>query len=443
MKIHMTSLGCDKNNVDAEQMQGALSVSGHGIVENPADADVLIVNTCCFIDSAKEESIDTILEVAQFKKVGQQKYLLVTGCMAERFHQELAESVPEIDGFIGVGHIDAIVSTVESLDKAAEKKIQTGDINCPYNEEMPRYMKDGQWTAYLKISEGCDNHCTYCVIPQIRGKHRSRKPEDIYREAAFLQDKGVRELILIAQDTGRYGCDLEDFDKDNINLAKLVAHLAENYKFTWIRILYLYPEGITDELLTVMASHENICHYLDMPIQHTEDRVLQRMGRRVDRKTIFKTVARIREIMPDVVLRTSIITGFPGETEAEHEALLTALAELKIDRLGAFMYSREDGTPAAAMEDQIAEDVKQRRFQEIYEQQQGITAKVNRRFVGNTYQALIETKDENGVYGGRIYADAPEIDCAVLIESGNYEPGHFYEIPIIDSFEYDLIGGTQ
>lgn len=435
MKIYLNTLGCDKNTVDAQQMLGSLSGAGYEIVDQPEGADVIIVNTCCFIDAAKEESIDTILALAETKKLGTETKLFVTGCMAERYTAELRAEIPEIDGFLGVGHIDEVVDFV-NRGLASEQPVVTGDIDRPYHEDMERYLTPGAATAYLKISEGCDHHCTYCVIPNIRGKHRSRRPEAILAEAKKLAESGVKELILIAQDTTQYGNDLAE----EINLAGLLKQLEAQGGFTWIRLLYMYPEGISEELLSVMAESKVICHYFDLPIQHTEDAILKRMGRQIDKASLYEKIAAIRQAMPDAVLRTAIITGFPGETEEDHAGLLASLAELRFDRLGAFKYSQEEGTPAAEMADQIPAETKERRWHEIYTQQQGITAAANRSFVGKTHPVLIDEVGEEGVCEGRMYSDAPEIDCAVIMEDATLKKGAFYDILITDSFDYDLIG---
>lgn len=440
-KIHITTLGCDKNAVDAELMLGILAQKGYAIEADPKQAEIIVVNTCCFIQEAKEESIAYILEYAGYKKNGPCQILIVAGCMAERYHDELSEEIPEADGFLGVGHIDNIIELIKSIESGKKKEILFGDIDRNYIENITRYMEDGTVTAYLKISEGCDHHCTYCVIPKIRGKHRSRKPEDIYKEAAYLQSKGVKELILIAQDITQYGNDLAG----NIDLPILLAKLAENFEFHWIRLLYMYPEGISDALLMVIKEHNNICHYFDIPIQHTEDNILKRMGRKINQKTLFEKTERIREVIPDAVLRTSIITGFPGETDNDHKQMLKSLSKLKIDRLGVFKYSKEEGTPASEFSDQIDEEIKVQRFSEIYLQQEAITVEANASFVGRTLDVLIDGLEAQGEYAGRTYGDAPEIDCMVFVNSVEKELkiGDFYKVKIIQVLDYDLIGDVK
>lgn len=440
-KIHITTLGCDKNTVDAQQMLGMLAENGYAIEPDPAQAEIIVVNTCCFIQAAKEESIEYILEYAGHKESGPCEILVVAGCMAERYHKELAEEMPEVDGFLGVGHIDNIIDLIKSIESGRGGETLAGDIDRPYLEEMPRYIEDNTITAYLKISEGCDHHCTYCVIPKIRGRHRSRQPEAIYREAAYLEKKGVRELIIIAQDITQYGNDLDE----EIDLAGLLTRLSEDFSFHWIRLLYMYPEGITEALLDVIAGHENICHYFDIPIQHTEDKILKRMGRPVSKSHLFEQVGLIRKKLPDAVLRTAIITGFPGETEEDHEGLLASLRALKINRLGVFKYSQEEGTSAAAFPNQVDEAVMERRWNEIYGQQEEITAEANEAFVGKSLDVLIEEMEAPGTYSGRTYGDAPEIDCMVFANSGEevLDIGNFYKVKIIQTLDYDLIGDVE
>lgn len=440
--IHITTLGCDKNAVDAQQMLGLLARNGYVIEPDPKKAAIIVVNTCCFIQSAKEESIAYILEYAGYKTGGGAcEMLIVSGCMAERYYEELRDELPEVDGFLGVGHIDNLIDLIADIEAGRKHTGRIGNIDREYIESIDRFIEMGTTTAYLKISEGCSHHCTYCVIPKIRGRHRSRRPEAIYKEAAYLKKRGVRELILIAQDITQYGSDLDEA----VDLADLLTRLAEDFDFTWIRLLYMYPEGITDKLLDVIARHSCICHYFDLPMQHTEDKILKRMGRQIDKAGIFDTVARIRRKLPDAVLRTAIITGFPGETEADHQGLLASLADLKIDRLGVFTYSQEENTPAATMPDQIDEAVKEARRAEIYTKQQAILAECNGRFVGNTYEVLIEGQEDATTYTGRLYADAPEVDCIVFVDSKGkaLSVGSFYKTRILHTMDYDLIGEVE
>ncbi|MEG0074368.1 MAG: 30S ribosomal protein S12 methylthiotransferase RimO [Eubacterium sp.] len=440
-KIHITTLGCDKNTVDAQLMLGMLKQNGYTLEPDPGSAEIIVVNTCCFIQAAKEESIDYILEYSHFKETGSCDVLIVSGCMAERYHEALAIEIPEIDGFLGVGHVNNIIDLLDDIRSGAKNEVLSGNINSPYIENVDRFIEEDTVTAYLKISEGCDHHCTYCIIPQIRGKHRSRKPADIYKEAAYLEKKGVSELILIAQDVTQYGRDLDGEE----NLGRLLTRLSEDFNFHWIRLLYLYPEGITEELLHVIENHPNICHYFDLPIQHTEDKILKRMGRQITKEALFKKIKRIRSILPDAVLRTSIITGFPGETEEDHLGLLASLKALKIDRLGVFKYSQEEGTPAAEFPNQIKEEVMDQRFNDIYKQQEIITAEANQTFVGKILDVIIETMEEPGTYSGRLYGDAPEIDCVVFVDSkeGSLDIGNFYKVKIIQALDYDLIGDVE
>lgn len=429
--VFISTLGCDKNTVDSEQMAGGLLQAGYRVTDEPNAASLIIVNTCCFIEAAKKESIDKIFEYLPFKTRGNCECFVVAGCMAQRYAKELRKEIPEIDYFIGVNQIDDLPEVISY--QSGEKAFVSAHFSA---SAAPRYLKDKTVTAYLKISEGCDNHCTYCAIPTIRGRHHSRTPEAILAEAKILYSSGVRELILVAQNLTQYGSDLPG----NENLASLLTQLSEKIPFKWIRLLYLYPEGITEELLTAIKHHENICRYFDMPIQHTENEILKRMGRHIDKAQIYDKVKLIRKMLPDAVLRTTVITGFPGESEAQFEEMLADLQTLRFERLGAFAYSREEGTPAYTMADQIDETVKKTRLRRIYEQQQGITAAANEAMIGKTVEVLIDENQTDGVSIGRTRGDAPEVDCDVLIEQSDLPVGQFFKVKIIDSIEYDLIG---
>jgi ribosomal protein S12 methylthiotransferase len=435
-KVFVRTMGCDKNTVDSEHMLGGLLGRGFSLIEEPADADLIVVNTCCFIEAAKKQSIDAIFDLLPYRTHDDEKCgtFVVAGCMAQRYAEELKAELPEVDYFVGVNEIEDLSEILRQNGTAPEQKIYASpEIHA---EDQKRYVKKGSVTEYLKISEGCDNHCTYCAIPNIRGRHRSRRPEEILREAQMLYDSGVRELILVAQNLTQYGVDLEE----EIQLADLLDELAGTIPFKWIRLLYMYPEGIDERLLDVIAGHPNICQYFDMPIQHTEDEILRRMGRHIDKKEIYGKVKLIREKCPDAVLRTTVIAGFPGETEAQFEAMRQSLEELKFERLGAFAYSREEGTPAAEMPDQIDEDVKEDRVRRIYEQQEAISTAWNTRWIDQEIQVLIDEIDENGIAVGRTRGDAPEIDGDVIIETSKPEPGHFYQVRIVDAIGFDLIG---
>ena len=429
MNIYIETLGCPKNFNDSEVAAGILVNAGHRIVDDPAAADALMLNTCGFIEDAKTESIAEMFRLAQMGRL-----LIVSGCLIQRYSEEMYKEVPEVDIFLGVNDYDKLPEILANHEKGKREKHVSSyekELESPY-----RRLETVPYTATLKIAEGCDNHCTYCAIPNIRGRHRSRSPEVIIKEAQTLYDSGVRELILVAQNLTQYGSDLDG----DMDLADLLDELAGRIPFTWIRLLYMYPEGIDAKLLDVINAHDNICHYFDMPIQHTEDEVLHRMGRRIDKKEIYGKVNLIREKCPDAVLRTTVIAGFPGESEAQFNAMLETLNDLKFERLGAFAYSQEEGTPAAEMPDQIDDAVKEERVRQIYERQEAISTNWNTRWIDQEMTVLIDEIDENGIAIGRTRGDAPEIDGDVIIETSQPEPGHFYRVKIVDAIGFDLIG---
>lgn len=434
-KVFVSTLGCDKNTVDSEQMIGGLMQNGYVPTDDPAGANLIIVNTCCFIEAAKKESIDKIFTYLPYKTQdeGACDCFVVAGCMAQRYAKELRDEIPEVDYFIGVNQIDDLPKV---LDHKGLRKRYVDDHFAA--SSAPRYVRAKTTTEFLKISEGCDNHCTYCAIPAIRGRHHSRKPDDIIAEAKILYQNGVRELILVAQNLTQYGSDLDE----DIDLAALLDRLAGTVPFTWIRLLYMYPEGITDELLNVMAAHDNICDYFDMPIQHTEDEILKRMGRRIDKAEIYGKVKIIRKVLPDAVLRTTVIAGFPAETDKDFRNMLSALNDLQFDRLGAFAYSREEGTPAYDMPNQVPEEIKETRVAAIYEQQEQITADKNIALIDKTLEIIIDDIQDDGVAIGRTRGDAPDVDCDVIIETGTerLKVGQFCNVKIIDTVGFDLIG---
>ena len=437
--IHVTTLGCDKNTIDSQLMLGLIQEKNYSIQEDPQKAEIIIVNTCCFIQEAKEQSIDYILEYSEYKKSGLCKILIVAGCMAERYHTELNEEIPEIDGFLGVGHFDDIIDLLNNFEGSDHTKYM-GNLDKECISDVKRYIPEGSVTAFLRISEGCDHGCTYCIIPEIRGKYRSRKIQDIFNELTYLQEKGIKEVILIGQDIAPYGADLnEGFD-----LSGLLEKIAKETHFEWIRMMYLYPEGITPALLGVVRSYDSICNYFDIPLQHTVDDILKRMGRKMSLQKIKDITTLIRDAIPDAVLRTSIITGFPGETDSDHLALLEAIKELKFDHLGAFKYSQEEDTPAASFDDQISEDIKDERFKEIMMIQQAISLEKNQQHLGQVLKVLIEEFDEES-YMGRCYGDAPEIDGSVIVDSkrASLTIGKFYPVKIVNALEYDLIGDIE
>ncbi|MDD2413707.1 MAG: 30S ribosomal protein S12 methylthiotransferase RimO [Eubacteriaceae bacterium] len=431
--VYIKTLGCDKNSVDSEEMLGSLLGNGFKDTDDPYKAGIIIINTCCFIEDAKKESIDTIFNYLPLKNEGHCYCFIVTGCMAERYAGELKKELPEVDYFVGVNRIAALPVI---LKQSPLEKIFIGNGNNLEMHSEQRYIANDRYTAYLKISDGCDHRCTYCVIPKIRGKHHSREIRSIVNEAQSLYDHGVKELILVAQDLTQYGSDLDQ----NYNLATLLKVLSETIPFRWIRLLYLYPEGINQELLQVIKSHSNICHYFDMPIQHTENDILKRMGRHIDKAQIYDKVNLIRQVLPDAILRTTIITGFPGETNEIFSALLKSLNFLKFDRLGVFTYSREEGTPAYSMAEQLEEKTKLERQEQIYELQHRITVKANQQFIGETLEVLIDECQEDHVCIGRTQGDAPEVDCNVIIENADLREGQFYQIKINEVMDFDLIG---
>ena len=436
LKIALESLGCSKNLVDAEIMMGILNKKGYKLVGDFEEADIILVNTCGFIESAKQESIDTILELAQLKETANLKILIVTGCLAQRYADELKAEIPEIDAIVGTGSYQNIDDIIDSLKK--EKHIVSlNDIDFVYNENLPRYISTPNHMAYLKIGEGCDNKCTYCIIPKLRGKYRSRKMEDIITEAKDLAANGVKEVVVIAQDTTKYGCDL--YGKEM--LPQLLEELANIEGLKWIRIMYSYPESITEELVKVMKKYDNICNYFDMPIQHASNKILKLMNRHTTKEDILSKVEMIRSYIPDATLRTTIIVGFPGETEEDFNELIEFVKIAKFDRLGAFAYSREEDTPADKLPNHVEEEIKLSRRDTLMLVQQEISQELNSNKVGNEYEVLIEEQIEDKVYIGRTQGDAEEIDSIVYVKSNNQlEVGDFVNVKINNALEYDLMG---
>ncbi len=437
MNILFVSLGCDKNLVDTEVMLGLLAGKGHQMVDDEASADVIVVNTCCFIHDAKEESIQTILEMAEYKKEGNLKALIVTGCLAQRYKQEILDEIEEVDAVLGTTSYDKIVEAIEEALKG-QRTLELQDIDALPVVETKRLVTTGGHFAYLKIAEGCDKHCTYCIIPKIRGNFRSVPMERLVKEAQELADQGVKELILVAQETTLYGKDL--YGEKSLHL--LLKELCKISGIRWIRILYCYPEEITDELIAVMKEEPKICHYLDLPIQHASDAVLKRMGRRTSKAQLIEIIEKLRREIPDIALRTTLITGFPGETEEQHEELMDFVDEMEFDRLGVFTYSPEEDTPAATMLEQIPEDVKEERQAELMELQQEIAFELAEDMIGKSVLVMIEGKvaDEN-VYVGRTYKDAPNVDGLIFVESNEeLMSGDFAYVKVTGALEYDLIG---
>ncbi len=436
LKIALESLGCSKNLVDAEIMMGILNRKGYKLVGDFEEADIILVNTCGFIESAKQESIDTILDLAQLKETGNLKLLIVTGCLAQRYSNELQAEIPEIDAIVGTGSYQQIDEIIAGLEKE-NNIISLNDIEFAYNEDLPRYVTTPDYMAYLKIGEGCDNHCTYCIIPKLRGKYRSRKMEDIIREAKELASNGVKELVVIAQDTTKYGIDLYG----EVKLPQLLEELAKIEGIKWIRIMYSYPESITEELVKVIKKYDNICNYFDMPIQHASNKVLKLMNRHTTKEDIKSKVDMIRSYIPDATLRTTIIVGFPGETEEDFNELVQFAKDVEFDRLGAFTYSREEDTSADKLPNHIEEDIKLKRRDKLMLVQQEISQRLNAKKINNEYEVLIEEQIEDKVYVGRTQGDAEEIDSIVYVKSENQlEPGDFVKVKINNALEYDLMG---
>lgn len=431
------SLGCDKNLVDAEKMLGILRRDGYVFTDDEAEAEVIIINSCCFIGDAKEESINTILEMATYKEEGVCRALIVTGCLAERYQNEILQELPEVDGVLGIASWQEIGRVVrEALEKKTPRIFY--DNNALPVTDAERVVTTGGYYAHLKIAEGCDKHCTYCIIPRIRGKYRSVPMEDLVAEAASLASQGVRELILVAQETTLYGVDL--YGKKA--LPQLIRRLAAIPGIYWIRIQYCYPEEITDELIQVIRTEPKVCHYLDIPIQHGSDKILKRMGRRTDAAQLRKIIGILREQIPDIALRTTLITGFPGETEDDFQELLDFVDEMEFERLGVFAYSQEEDTPAASMEDQVPEEIKQQRRDQVMELQQEIAFEKSESMVGRTLDVMIEGKiaDENA-YVGRTYMDAPGVDGYIFVQSSEeFLSGDFVRVKVTGAVEYDLIG---
>ncbi|MCM1257207.1 MAG: 30S ribosomal protein S12 methylthiotransferase RimO [Roseburia sp.] len=437
MKLLFISLGCDKNLVDSEYMLGMLEDEGLTVTNHEEEADIIIVNTCCFINDAKEESINTILEMAEYKKSGKLKGLIVSGCLAERYREEIKTEIPEVDAVLGTNSYDAINEAVRQV-LAGEKYENFRTLEGLPKISNRRILTTGGHYAHLKIADGCDKRCTYCIIPKIRGEYRSVPVEELVEQARQLAYEGVKELILVAQETTLYGTDL--YGKKS--LGRLLDELNRIPGIYWIRILYCYPEEIDDELIDAMIRNEKVCHYLDIPIQHANDGILKRMGRRTDKKDIVDIVEKLRQRIPDICLRTTLICGFPGERDTEHQELMQFVNDMEFDRLGAFVYSPEEGTLAEAFPDQVDDETKLTWQEEVMELQQEVSFDKNEELVGHSYWVLIEGKvaDENA-YIGRTYRDAPGIDGYVFVQTEEILiTGDFVNVKITGAYEYDLIG---
>lgn len=437
MKILFISLGCDKNLADSEEMLGLLTAGGHEITDDETQADAIVINTCCFIKDAKEESVETILEMAEYKKTGSCHALIVTGCMAQRYQKEIIEEVPEVDAVLGTTSYGDIVKALEEA-VAGNHFEEFRDIDYLPDTGSKRVLTTGGHFGYLKIAEGCDKHCTYCIIPKLRGKFRSVPMERLIAQAEDMAEQGVKELILVAQETTVYGRDL--YGEKSLHI--LLKKLCEIRGIRWIRILYCYPEEIYDELIETIRDEKKICHYLDIPIQHASDRILKRMGRRTSKQELIDIVGKLRRGIPDIVLRTTLITGFPGETEEDHEELKEFVDEMEFDRLGVFTYSPEENTPAAEMSDQVPEEVKEERRDELMELQQEISYDRGQDRIGQELLVMIEGKvADESAYIGRTYGDAPKVDGYIFVQTGELlMTGDFAKVRVTGALEYDLIG---
>ena len=446
IKLFCVSLGCDKNLVDTEKMLGVAGGLGVSFTDDETEADAILINTCCFIGDAKEESVNTILEMARYKEEGKCRALIVAGCLAQRYKQEIIDEIPEVDAILGTTSYEEIGNVLTRLF-GEEKEKKEEHISCFHDlKELPetakkRVMTTGGHYAFLKIAEGCDKRCSYCIIPYLRGPYRSVPMEQLLAEARELADNGVRELILVAQETTLYGKDLYG----EKTLPKLLHELAQIPGIYWIRIQYCYPEEITDELIQTIKTEEKVCHYLDIPIQHASDRILKRMGRRTHKAELKERIGALRREIPDIALRTTFICGFPGETEEDHEELMEFVDEMEFERVGVFTYSAEEDTPAYSYPDQIPEEVKEERRADVMELQQEIAFEAAENMVGKEVLVMIEGKvaDEN-VYVGRTYKDAPNIDGLIFVETGvELVSGDFAKVRVTGALEYDLIGGIE
>ncbi len=436
INIMFVSLGCDKNLVDSEVMLSLLQERGYGITNVESEADVCVINTCCFIGDAKEESIENIIEIGKLKKTGRLKAIIVTGCLAQRYKEEVFDELPEVDAVLGTMSIEAIVDAVDTVMEGRRFECFTPLTHLPTIKDK-RSMTGISNTGYLKIAEGCNKRCTYCIIPYVRGDYRSVPMEEVIEQAKHLVDNGIRELCIVAQETTLYGIDLYG----EKCLHKLIRKLSEIEDLQWIRLLYCYPEEITDELIEEIRVNPKVCHYIDMPLQHSENSVLSRMGRKTTKEEITERIRKIREVIPDIILRTTLITGFPGETEKDHKALMEFVDEIEFGRLGVFTYSAEEGTPAAKMPDQIPEEIKEQYRDEIMELQQEISYDVNKRQVGRTLEVVVDGYIyEDEMYACRSYMDAPDIDGMVFVKSDEeLLSGDYISVKITDCNEYDLI----
>ena len=434
-KVYIETLGCPKNQNDSQFAMGILEESGFTLCDSPEEADFVMVNTCGFIEDAKKESIDRIFDMAERKR--DDAKLIVSGCLAQRYADELANEMPEASCFIGINEYARLPEIFRSLERTESIPIYTSSCDLDYLESTVRKIGENPYTETIKIAEGCNNRCTYCVIPEIRGKYRSKKIEDIIKEAEALAAKGCKEIVLIAQDVTYYGKDLYGAFK----LPELLLELEKVEGIRWIRLLYCYDERITDELIDVMAKSKKICHYIDIPLQHASDKVLREMNRKSTNASIREVVSKLRESIPDIAIRTTFIVGFPGETEEDYETLVDLVSDLKFDRLGVFAYSQEEGTPAGERKDQIDEETKQRRLDGIMTRQMDISLSCNQNKIGKVLEVIVDENEGDGSYLGRTSYDAPEIDNGVIFNSKReLAPGDMVDVLINDAFDYDLVG---
>ena len=435
MKVYFNTLGCPKNINDSEIAMGNLEEKGFTIVESPDEADAIIVNTCGFIEDAKKESIDEIFNMAAYKE--KNKKLVISGCLVQRYADELYKEIPEANGFIGVNDYDKLPKLLEELEKSNERFLENSSCDLSEVEVKIRHLTENPYTSYLKIAEGCDNICSYCIIPEIRGPYRSRTIKNVIEEAEMLSKSGCKELILIAQDLTYYGID--NYGKPM--LSTLLRKLCKVEGIEWIRLLYCYEERIDDELIRTIASEDKICNYIDIPIQHASDKILDNMNRATTNKSLYRTLSKLRSQIPDIHIRTTLIVGFPGETEEDFNILSDFVSDQKFSRLGVFTYSREEGTAAATMDNQIPEDIKQERLDCIMMKQMEISLEGNRKKIGKTLDVIVDSMEEEGVYSGRTRYDAPEIDNSVVFTSNSvHKPGDIVPVEILEAYDYDLEG---
>lgn len=435
MKVYFNTLGCPKNINDSEIAMGNLEEKGFTIVDSPDEADAIIVNTCGFIEDAKKESIDEIFNMAAYKE--KNKKLVISGCLVQRYADELYKEIPEANGFIGVNDYDKLPKLLEELEKSNERFLENSSCDLSEVEVKIRHLTENPYTSYLKIAEGCDNICSYCIIPEIRGPYRSRTIENVIEEAEMLSKSGCKELILIAQDLTYYGID--NYGKPM--LSTLLRKLCKIEGIEWIRLLYCYEERIDDELIRTITSEDKICNYIDIPIQHASDKILDNMNRATTNKSLYRTLSKLRSQIPDIHIRTTLIVGFPGETEEDFNILSDFVSDQKFSRLGVFTYSREEGTAAATMDNQIPEDIKQERLDCIMMKQMEISLEGNRKKIGKTLDVIVDSMEEEGVYSGRTRYDAPEIDNSVVFTSNSvHKPGDIVPVEILEAYDYDLEG---